>query len=202
MGGWVGGEEQSYHPSRVFTLIYQPIGLVTSLIFTWYEARCSTRLRVLAGFSLFFTMILLLIVVSLNIIIWFPYFFTHFSCFHPSLWWTEFSCAAWHFKKKDKKRDFEDCSSRLIRGISRVATDFLQIWFFDCNFTAVQVDLATSGQGSVGAYVAVCFLIAGCAIADGTSQGGILGDLSLMEPAYIQVWNMYSLSLAAEVLVQ
>jgi equilibrative nucleoside transporter 1/2/3 len=76
----------SYHPSRVFTLIYQPIGLVTSLIFTWYEARCSTRLRVLAGFSLFFTMILLLIVVSLNIITWFPHFFTHFSCFHPSLW--------------------------------------------------------------------------------------------------------------------
>ncbi|CAK9882783.1 unnamed protein product [Sphagnum jensenii] len=103
----------SYHPSRVFTLIYQPIGLVTSLIFTWYEARCSTRLRVLAGFSLFFIMILLLIV----------------------------------------------------------------------------VDLATSGQGSVGAYVAVCFLIAGCAIADGTSQGGILGDLSLMEPAYIQAYS-------------
>ena len=52
---------------------------------------------------------------------------------------------------------------------------------------AVQVDLATSGRGSVGAFIGVCLIIAGLGIADGTAQGALVGDLSFMNPVYIQV---------------
>lgn len=34
----------------------------------------------------------------------------------------------------------------------------------------------------------VCVLVAGLGIADGTAQGALVGDLSFMDPTYIQVW--------------
>lgn len=51
----------------------------------------------------------------------------------------------------------------------------------------MQVDLATSGHGGVGPYVGVCALVSGLGIADGVAQGALVGDLSFMEPIYIQV---------------
>jgi len=45
---------QNYHPTRVLTLSYQPFAFGITLIMTYYEAKMNTRLRNLAGFSLFF----------------------------------------------------------------------------------------------------------------------------------------------------
>ena len=59
---------QHYHPSRVFTLIYEPVALVFTCIFTWYEARYSSRLRVLLGYGGYLVCLLLLIVVKCNIL--------------------------------------------------------------------------------------------------------------------------------------
>lgn len=57
---------QGYHPTRVFTLVYQPFALVTILVLTRYEARINTRLRILVGYTLFFIFVLLIPVVSVN----------------------------------------------------------------------------------------------------------------------------------------
>lgn len=47
--------------------------------------------------------------------------------------------------------------------------------------------MATSGHGGVGPYVGVCALVSGLGIADGVAQGALVGDLSFMDPIYIQV---------------
>ena len=57
---------QDYHPTRVFTLVYQPFALVTILVLTQYEARINTRLRILVGYTLFFIFVLLIPVVSVT----------------------------------------------------------------------------------------------------------------------------------------
>ncbi|KAJ7528732.1 hypothetical protein O6H91_15G016400 [Diphasiastrum complanatum] len=43
-----------YHPARVLTLVYQPFALITICLFTYYEAKVNTRVRILVGFTLFF----------------------------------------------------------------------------------------------------------------------------------------------------
>ncbi|BBN10216.1 hypothetical protein MPTK1_5g01910 [Marchantia polymorpha subsp. ruderalis] len=53
------------HPSRVFTIIYEPFGLGVTLIFLYFEARASTRWRVVSGFLLFTASIIFIIVVDL-----------------------------------------------------------------------------------------------------------------------------------------
>nr|CAB3482698.1 unnamed protein product [Digitaria exilis] len=45
---------QEYHPAKVITVAYQPFVLGTTAIFTYYEAKINTRLRILAGYMLFF----------------------------------------------------------------------------------------------------------------------------------------------------
>jgi len=55
---------QNYHPTRVLTLSYQPFAFGITLILTFYEAKMNTRLRNLAGFSLFFLGSFALIIVS------------------------------------------------------------------------------------------------------------------------------------------
>ncbi|XP_057430492.1 equilibrative nucleotide transporter 3-like isoform X1 [Lotus japonicus] len=54
-----------YHPSRVLTLVYQPFALVTMLILAYYESRINTRMRNLAGFTLFFASTFLVLVLDL-----------------------------------------------------------------------------------------------------------------------------------------
>ncbi|KAK3125355.1 hypothetical protein QOZ80_7BG0603790 [Eleusine coracana subsp. coracana] len=39
-----------YHPTRLITLSYQPLVLVTTAIYVYYEARVNTRVRILAGY--------------------------------------------------------------------------------------------------------------------------------------------------------
>ncbi|PSS14445.1 Equilibrative nucleotide transporter like [Actinidia chinensis var. chinensis] len=54
-----------YHPTRVFTLAYQPFALGTLAILTYYEAKINTRRRNLFGYTLFFISALLVLVVDL-----------------------------------------------------------------------------------------------------------------------------------------
>ena len=58
---------QDYHPSRVFTLIYQPIALGTIMILAYRESKISTRKRILTGYILFTISTFLLIVVSISL---------------------------------------------------------------------------------------------------------------------------------------
>lgn len=55
---------QKYHPTRVITLTYQPFVLATTAIFTYHEAKVNTRLRNLAGYTLFFLSSFAAIIVS------------------------------------------------------------------------------------------------------------------------------------------
>ncbi|KAK1418952.1 hypothetical protein QVD17_28105 [Tagetes erecta] len=60
------------------------------------------------------------------------------------------------------------------------------ILFFVSNFSMVVLDLASSGRGGVGKYVGVCFFVAVSGVADAHVQGGMIGDLALMCPEFIQ----------------
>lgn len=55
---------QMYHPTRVFTLVYQPFCIATAAVLTYHEARINTRLRIISGFSILFVASFLLIIVS------------------------------------------------------------------------------------------------------------------------------------------
>ncbi|XP_020202654.1 equilibrative nucleotide transporter 3 isoform X1 [Cajanus cajan] len=48
------------------------------------------------------------------------------------------------------------------------------------------LDLATSGKGGIGPYTGLCALSACFGVADALVQGGMVGDLSLMCPEFIQ----------------
>ncbi|XP_058773861.1 equilibrative nucleotide transporter 3-like [Vicia villosa] len=54
-----------YHPSRVFTLVYQPFAVGTLFILSYNEAKVNTRLRNLFGYSLFFISTLLVLILNL-----------------------------------------------------------------------------------------------------------------------------------------
>lgn len=49
------------------------------------------------------------------------------------------------------------------------------------------MDLATSGKGGIGNYIAICVFVAGFGVADAHVQGGMVGDLSFMKPEFMQV---------------
>ncbi|XP_010422389.1 PREDICTED: equilibrative nucleotide transporter 3-like [Camelina sativa] len=55
-----------YHPSRVLTLVYQPIGFATIMTFTYHESKISTRKRIMTGYILFTISTFLLIVLDLT----------------------------------------------------------------------------------------------------------------------------------------
>ncbi|KAI3887096.1 hypothetical protein MKW92_034230 [Papaver armeniacum] len=99
-----------YHPTRVFTLVYVVITLVTSSILTYYEATINTRKRNLIGYLLLF--------------------------------------------------------------LSALAIPVL--------------DLATSGNGGLATYIGLCCIAVIFGLGDGCVEGGMLGDLSLMCPEFIQ----------------
>ncbi|KAK7302680.1 hypothetical protein RJT34_13573 [Clitoria ternatea] len=60
------------------------------------------------------------------------------------------------------------------------------ILFFVSTFFVLVLDLATSGKGGVGPYIGICFLAACFGIADAQVEGGMVGDLYLMCPEFIQ----------------
>ncbi|XP_009589135.1 equilibrative nucleotide transporter 3-like [Nicotiana tomentosiformis] len=55
----------NYHPSRVLTLVYQPFALGTMALLAYNEAKVDTRMRNLAGYTLFTLSTFLLIVLDL-----------------------------------------------------------------------------------------------------------------------------------------
>ncbi|KAK7246610.1 hypothetical protein RIF29_41479 [Crotalaria pallida] len=99
-----------YHPSRVFTVVYQPFALGTMIILAYNESRINTRLRNLTGYTIFFASALLVLV----------------------------------------------------------------------------LDLATSGKGGIAPFIVLCALCGCFGVADAHVQGGMVGDLSLMCPEFIQ----------------
>uniref|UniRef100_A0A1J3EYJ0 Equilibrative nucleotide transporter 3 n=1 Tax=Noccaea caerulescens TaxID=107243 RepID=A0A1J3EYJ0_NOCCA len=53
-------------------------------------------------------------------------------------------------------------------------------------FLLIVLDLATKGHGGVGPYIGLCAVVASFGFADAIVQGGMIGDLSLMCPEFIQ----------------
>ncbi|KAG6484423.1 hypothetical protein ZIOFF_052938 [Zingiber officinale] len=58
--------------------------------------------------------------------------------------------------------------------------------FFLSSLGLLVLDLATSGKGGLGIFIGVCIASAAFGVADGFAQGGMVGDLSLMCPEFIQ----------------
>ncbi|KAI3875890.1 hypothetical protein MKX03_037743 [Papaver bracteatum] len=56
----------------------------------------------------------------------------------------------------------------------------------DYYLTLFPVDLATSGDGGLATYIGLCFIVVLFGLGDGCVEGGMLGDLSLMFPEFIQ----------------
>lgn len=54
-----------YHPARVLTLVYQPFAIGTMLMLAYYESKINTRMRNLAGFTLFFASTFFVLVLDL-----------------------------------------------------------------------------------------------------------------------------------------
>ncbi|KAK6932462.1 Equilibrative nucleoside transporter, partial [Dillenia turbinata] len=53
-------------------------------------------------------------------------------------------------------------------------------------FMLIVLDLASSGKGGIAPYVGICAIVACFGIADAHVQGGMVGDLSFMNPDFIQ----------------
>lgn len=58
--------------------------------------------------------------------------------------------------------------------------------FFISSLLVIVLDLATSGKGGVGPFLGICLISAAFGIADALAQGGMVGDLALMRPEFIQ----------------
>lgn len=56
--------------------------------------------------------------------------------------------------------------------------------------TPKQLDLTTKGHGGIGHYLVLCAIVASFGLADATVKGGLIGDLSLMCPELIQVYQV------------
>ncbi|PKU76987.1 equilibrative nucleotide transporter 3-like [Dendrobium catenatum] len=69
---------------------------------------------------------------------------------------------------------------------TRMRNIFGYILFFISSFLLIILDLATSGKGGVGAFVGICLISAAFGVADANVQGGMVGDLALMQPEFIQ----------------
>lgn len=50
-----------------------------------------------------------------------------------------------------------------------------------------QLDLATSGRGGIGSFIGVCVISAAFGLGDAHVLGGMIGDLSMMTPKFLQV---------------
>lgn len=58
--------------------------------------------------------------------------------------------------------------------------------FFISSALLIVLDVATSGSGGIGPFIGVCILSASFGVADAFAQGGMVGDLSLMCPEFMQ----------------
>ncbi|KAI3498867.1 hypothetical protein L1887_34653 [Cichorium endivia] len=60
------------------------------------------------------------------------------------------------------------------------------IMFFLATLALLLLDLATFGKGSIESYMGICLFVATFGVADALVQGGMIGDLALMCPEFIQ----------------
>ncbi|KAG0568465.1 hypothetical protein KC19_6G021100 [Ceratodon purpureus] len=51
------------------------------------------------------------------------------------------------------------------------------------------LDLATHGRGGIGPFIGTCIFIAGFGFADALVQGGMFGEVSFMDPSYVQAFS-------------
>lgn len=58
--------------------------------------------------------------------------------------------------------------------------------FFISSALLIVLDVATSGRGGIGPFIGVCIISAAFGVADAHVQGGMVGDLSLMCPEFMQ----------------
>lgn len=60
------------------------------------------------------------------------------------------------------------------------------ILFFLSTLALLVLDLATSGKGGIGNFIGICVIVAAFGVADAHVEGGMVGDLSLMCPDFMQ----------------
>ncbi|KAK9689731.1 hypothetical protein RND81_09G077700 [Saponaria officinalis] len=60
------------------------------------------------------------------------------------------------------------------------------ILFSVSSLAVLVLDLATSGRGGLGTYIGICVTAAAFGISDAHVQGGMVGDLSFMQPELVQ----------------
>ncbi|KAK8947022.1 Equilibrative nucleotide transporter 3 [Platanthera zijinensis] len=58
--------------------------------------------------------------------------------------------------------------------------------FFICSLLVIILNLAASGKGGIGTFIGICLISAAFGVADAHVQGGMVGDLALMQPEFIQ----------------
>ncbi|KAI3731913.1 hypothetical protein L1987_63105 [Smallanthus sonchifolius] len=107
------------------------------------------------------------------------YYYDVFPDYHPSrvltLVYQPFAFGTMAFLAFNESKI--DTRKRIILGY---------IMFFLGTLALLSLDLVTSGKGSIGSYVAICLIVAAFGAADALIQGGMLGDLALMCPEFIQ----------------
>ncbi|XP_042415301.1 equilibrative nucleotide transporter 2-like [Zingiber officinale] len=72
----------------------------------------------------------------------------------------------------------------------RNLTGYILFSYFRLKFSAlkgsIQLDVATSGKGGIGVYIGICVISAAFGLSDALVEGGIVGDLSMMSPEFLQ----------------
>ncbi|XP_038704704.1 equilibrative nucleotide transporter 3-like isoform X2 [Tripterygium wilfordii] len=58
--------------------------------------------------------------------------------------------------------------------------------FFISSLLVLVLDLATSGKGGLGTFIGICAISGAFGVADAHVQGGMVGDLSYMQPEFVQ----------------
>ncbi|WJX69161.1 Epsin-3, clathrin recruitment and traffic between the Golgi and endosome [Trifolium repens] len=58
--------------------------------------------------------------------------------------------------------------------------------FFITTFLVLVINLATSGKGGIGTFIGICAISGAFGVADAHVQGGMIGDLSYMQPEFVQ----------------
>ncbi|KAK8954893.1 Equilibrative nucleotide transporter 2 [Platanthera zijinensis] len=54
-----------------------------------------------------------------------------------------------------------------------------------------QLDLGTFGRGGIVPFIGICIISAAFGVVDGHIQGGMVGDLAIMQSDFIQVISLY-----------
>ncbi|KAJ9171026.1 hypothetical protein P3X46_019079 [Hevea brasiliensis] len=63
---------------------------------------------------------------------------------------------------------------------------FGYVLFFISSLLVLVLDLATSGGGGLGTFIGICVISGLFGVADAHVQGGMIGDLSFMQPEFLQ----------------